>query len=215
MNLFPEKSNYNIIAFGVQECVRADKEAQVESVKQFLGQEFVQIDYVGKGQMYLVVFVKRRDAIYISSHDTNYRAIDPVGYGFKGGVMVQLTLYDMKFSFINCHLTSGQNKIKERLKMSSDVLKSIACISDKELIEQDAIHDFNFFIGDLNFRINRTYSQHIPFLEDSPALVDTLDQLVLARENLGIFPGYSEEPITFMPTYKRMVDSNEFKNKNE
>ena len=99
--------------------------------------------------------------------------------------------------------------------MSSDVLKSIACISDKELIEQDAIHDFNFFIGDLNFRINRTYSQHIPFLEDSPALVDTLDQLVLARENLGIFPGYSEEPITFMPTYKRMVDSNEFKNKNE
>ena len=57
--------------------------------------------------MYLVVFVKRRDAIYISSNDTNYKAIDPVGYGLKGGVMVQLTIYDMKISFINCHLTSG------------------------------------------------------------------------------------------------------------
>ena len=62
--------------------------------------------------MYLVVFVKRRDAIYISGHDTNYKAIDAVGYGFKGGVKVQLTIYDMKISFINCHLTSGQNAIK-------------------------------------------------------------------------------------------------------
>ena len=68
--------------------MRSEKETQVELVREFLGPEFVQIDYVGKGQMFLAVFVKRRDAINISSHNGNYRAIDPVGYGYKGGVMV-------------------------------------------------------------------------------------------------------------------------------
>ena len=108
--------------------------------------------------MFLVVFVKRRDAINISSHNTNYRAVDAVGYGWKGGVMVQFCLYDMTFSFINCHLTSGQNAIGSRLKMAADLLKSITCISEKDMIEQDAIHDFNFFVGDLNFRLNRSFT---------------------------------------------------------
>ena len=68
--------------------MRSEKENQVELAKEYLGSEFIQVDYVGKGQMFLVVFVKKRDAIHISSYDTNYRAIDPVGYGYKGGVMV-------------------------------------------------------------------------------------------------------------------------------
>ena len=90
--------------------------------------------------------------------------------------------------------------------MASDLLKSIACLSEKEMIEQDAIPDFNFFMGDLNFRLNRTYTQHQPFIQDSPTLVDSLDQLVLARRNIDLFPGYVEEPVTFMPTYKRHID---------
>ena len=32
---------------------------------------------------------------------------------------------------------------------------------------------------------------------------------------MGAFPGYIEDPITFMPTYKRQTELNEFKNKNE
>ena len=84
-------------------------------------------------------------------------------------------MYDMTFSFVNCHLTSGQNAVDARFKMASDLLKSITVMSDKEMIEQDAIHDFNFFMGDLNFRINRTFTQHEPFIQDSPSLVESLD----------------------------------------
>ncbi len=32
---------------------------------------------------------------------------------------------------------------------------------------------------------------------------------------MGVFPGYEEGAITFMPTYKRREDSNEYKNKND
>ena len=32
---------------------------------------------------------------------------------------------------------------------------------------------------------------------------------------MDLFPGYVEEPIAFMPTYKRRDDCNDFKNKNE
>jgi len=45
--------------------------------------------------------------------------------------------------------------------------------------------------------------------------VDELDQLVLGKKHMDIFPGYQEEQVTFMPTYKRRDDCNEFKNKNE
>ena len=83
--------------------------------------------------------------------------MDKVGFGFKGGVTVQFCLYDMTFSFVNCHLKSGAFKSEGRLQMASDVLKSISC-NQNDMIEPDAVHDFNFFMGDLNFRFNRTYT---------------------------------------------------------
>lgn len=36
--------------------------------------------------------------------ETNAIAKDIIGYGFKGAVMTQFSLYDTNFSFINSHL---------------------------------------------------------------------------------------------------------------
>ena len=119
----------------------------------------------------------------------------------------------MTFGFINCHLKSGAFKAGSRLKMTADILKSISC-NEKDMIEPDAVHDFNFFMGDLNFRFNRTFSEHMPDLARSPQLLRELDQLHEAREN-GSFPDYEEAQIKFMPTYKRMKHNNDYKNKKE
>ena len=74
--------------------------------------------------------------------------------------------------------------------MASDVLKSISC-NEKDMIEPDAVHDFNFFLGDLNFRFNRTFMEHMPDIHRSSELFRELDQLHEARE-LGSFPNYIE-----------------------
>ena len=82
------------------------------------------------------------------------------------------------------------------------------------MIEPDAVNDFNFFMGDLNFRFNRTFTEHYPQVKLSPELFRELDQLHIARE-LGSFPNYSEAQVKFMPTYKRMKTHNDYKNKND
>ena len=124
--------------------------------------------------MCLSVFVKKRDAYHIQQIATNTRALDKVGFGFKGGVTVSFTLYDMSFSFLNCHLQSGAFKAPGRLQMASDVLRQISC-NDKDMIEPDAVHDFNFFMGDLNFRFNRTFTVHYPDVKLSPELFHEYD----------------------------------------
>ena len=44
--------------------------------------------------------------------------------------------------------------------MAQGILKDIGLFSEMDMIEPDAIADINFFMGDLNFRFNRTFTQH-------------------------------------------------------
>ena len=87
--------------------------------------------------------------------------------------------------------------------MAQGILKDIGLFSEKDMIEPDAIADINFFMGDLNFRFNRTYQQHSPDVLRSPQLLPKLDQLLIAKRDFNVFPGYEESKIEFMPTYKR------------
>lgn len=116
---------------------------------------------VGKGEMFLVVFVKKEDALFMRNVEKNYIVKDLIGYGWKGGVMIQFSLYDTIFSFINTHLESGQKVTEDRMKMASEVLREIGLFNEQDMIEPDAMADFSFFIGDLNFRFNSTFRQHI------------------------------------------------------
>ena len=70
-------------------------------------------------------------------------------------------------------------------------------------------------MGDLNFRINKSFSEFSPFVQDAPIYVEQLDQLYEQMTKNQMFPGYIESKIKFWPTYKRGKDSNIFVNKNE
>ena len=212
--MFPDYQQYNIIVFGGQEC-GDKKEEEVNLIQSYLGREYNMIEFLGKGEIFIVVFVKEQDCRFMRDSSKNYIMKDMIGYGWKGGVMVQFTLYDMSFSFINCHLESGQNAVDKRLQMAQGILKEIGLFSERDMIEPDAIADFNFFIGDLNFRFNRTYTQHIQDVLQSPQLVTKYDQLYIERQTLQVFPGYEENQINFQPTYKREKNQNTFVNKKD
>ena len=59
--------------------------------------------------------------------------------------------------------------------MASELLREIGPFSEQDMIEPDAVAEFCFFIGDLNFRFNCTYTNHIQDIERSPELAPTLD----------------------------------------
>ena len=87
-------------------------------IQSYLGKDYIKVDFVGKGEIFLVVFVKEYDCRFLSDVQKNYIMKDMLGYGWKGGVMIQFSLYNTVFSFVNCHLESGQNAIEKRLAMA-------------------------------------------------------------------------------------------------
>ena len=59
--------------------------------------------------------------------------------------------------------------------MAQGILKDIGLFSEKDMIEPDAMADINFFMGDLNFRFNRTFTEHSPPVHESAKLVPKFD----------------------------------------
>ena len=184
--LFPDKDNYHIVAFGVEEATSSEKKAQAELILEHLGIESWEIvGNAGKGQINICVFYKRIRFPKPSFVKEKVLAVDKLSYGLKGCAMVQFVLDDMKYSFISCHLASGAFKTEPRLKMAADILKRV----DPDTIEPDALNDFNFFMGDMNMRFNRKFKDHEPDLADSPNLIEKYDQLYEVQQK-GYFPGY-------------------------
>jgi len=88
--------------------------------------------------------------------------------------------------------------------MIAEIIKKIQPnVPPNKKIPTDSCHDFNFILGDMNFRFNRTYSEHIHEVERSAELIPMYDQLFEVRTKEFKFPLYQELPIDFMPTYKR------------
>ena len=63
----------------------------VNFMREFLGNGFILVDSVGKGQLGMIIFLKRRDAVFLSQVNKNYITRDKVrivSLGYKGGVMI-------------------------------------------------------------------------------------------------------------------------------
>ena len=81
--------------------------------------------------------------------------------GNKGGVAYSFQLKNRLFNFIAVHLRHGQSKEAERDQMAQQLVSQMKM---QELqthipgLESDAIADFCFFLGDLNYRLNTNYA---------------------------------------------------------
>lgn len=113
------------------------------------------------------------------------------------------------------HLASGAKKAISRADMMGAALKGISLSKTIDKFEPDAVADFNFIVGDLNSRFKSTYTVHIDKVDQSCNLIEDLDELYEMRHLQRRYPGYHEEPITFMPTYKcDLQDNGKYINKN-
>ncbi len=65
----------------------------------------------------------------------------------------------------------------KRLQMAHGILRDIygGASDERTRLEPDATADINFFLGDLNFRLNRTYSEHVSEVYNSPQMVPQYD----------------------------------------
>ncbi|XP_022093865.1 phosphatidylinositol 3,4,5-trisphosphate 5-phosphatase 2B-like isoform X2 [Acanthaster planci] len=124
--------------------------------------------------------------------------------GNKGAVGVSLLFSGTSFCFINAHLTSGTEKCTRRNNNYHDIIRGLS-LSSKGMSLFDLTNQFHhiFFLGDLNYRIE----WNVPEILRNIAYMNYADlfkheQLKREKDKGNIFVDFSEEDISFPPTYR-------------
>uniref|UniRef100_A0A669DDA2 phosphatidylinositol-3,4,5-trisphosphate 5-phosphatase n=1 Tax=Oreochromis niloticus TaxID=8128 RepID=A0A669DDA2_ORENI len=199
---------HDLYVFGSQENSVCDRE-WVESLRALL-KEQTELDYKPIAvqtlwNIKLAVLVKpehenRISHVGMSSVKTGIANT----LGNKGAVGVSFMFNGTSFGFVNCHLTSGNEKIARRNQNYLDILRLLS-LGDKQLSSFDISLRFThlFWLGDLNYRLDMDIQEILNYInrkEFDPLL--KVDQLNLEREKNKVFLRFAEEEISFPPTYR-------------
>uniref|UniRef100_A0A667ZW94 phosphatidylinositol-3,4,5-trisphosphate 5-phosphatase n=1 Tax=Myripristis murdjan TaxID=586833 RepID=A0A667ZW94_9TELE len=199
---------HDLYVFGTQENSVCDRE-WVESLRTTL-KEQTELDYKPIAvqtlwNIKIAVLVKpehenRISHVGVSSVKTGIANT----LGNKGAVGVSFMFNGTSFGFVNCHLTSGNEKIARRNQNYLDILRLLS-LGDKQLSSFDISLRFThlFWLGDLNYRLDMDIQEILNYInrkEFEPLL--KVDQLNLEREKNKVFLRFAEEEISYPPTYR-------------
>nr|XP_009685434.1 PREDICTED: synaptojanin-2 isoform X1 [Struthio camelus australis]XP_009685435.1 PREDICTED: synaptojanin-2 isoform X1 [Struthio camelus australis] len=124
--------------------------------------------------------------------------------GNKGAVSIRFQFHSTSFCFICSHLTAGQTQVKERNEDYKEITQKLSFPMGQNVFS----HDYVFWCGDFNYRIDLTYEEVFYFLkrQDWKTLLE-FDQLQQQKSSGKIFKDFHEGTINFGPTYKYDVGS--------
>ncbi|XP_036727622.1 synaptojanin-2 isoform X4 [Balaenoptera musculus] len=124
--------------------------------------------------------------------------------GNKGAVAIRFRFHSSSFCFVCSHLTAGQSQVKERNEDYREITQRLSFPTGRNIFS----HDYVFWCGDFNYRIDLTYEEVFYFVkrQDWKKLLE-FDQLQLQKSSGKIFKDFHEGTIDFGPTYKYDVGS--------
>uniref|UniRef100_A0A8C7BMY8 phosphatidylinositol-3,4,5-trisphosphate 5-phosphatase n=1 Tax=Neovison vison TaxID=452646 RepID=A0A8C7BMY8_NEOVI len=187
---------HDIYVFGTQENSVGDREwldLLRGGLKELTDLDYRPIAMQSLWNIKVAVLVKPEHENRISHVSTN-----------KGAVGVSFMFNGTSFGFVNCHLTSGNEKTARRNQNYLDILRLLS-LGDRQLSAFDISLRFThlFWFGDLNYRLDMDIQEILNYIsrrEFEPLL--RVDQLNLEREKHKVFLRFSEEEISFPPTYR-------------
>ncbi|XP_035880834.1 synaptojanin-2 isoform X3 [Phyllostomus discolor] len=124
--------------------------------------------------------------------------------GNKGAVGIRFQFHSTSLCFVCSHLTAGQSQVKERNEDYREITQKLSFPMGRNIFS----HDYVFWCGDFNYRIDLTYEEVFYFVkrQDWKKLLE-FDQLQLQKSSGKIFKDFHEGTINFGPTYKYDVGS--------
>lgn len=152
----------------------------------------------------LFVFIKPELLPYIKDVTTDSVKTGMGGAtGNKGAVMVRLTLAATSLCFICSHFAAGQSQVADRNADFNEITRKL-----KFPIQSN---DYVYWCGDFNYRVDMDRLELINHVLDGD-LEEVLkyDQLLAQFRDKKVFDGFYEAPITFPPTYKYDILSDEY-----
>ncbi|XP_071154192.1 phosphatidylinositol polyphosphate 5-phosphatase type IV-like isoform X1 [Mytilus edulis] len=218
--VLPEASEYvqDMYVIGTQENSMHKKEWEIQ-IQATLGMSHVLFHSATHGALHLAIFI-RRDLIWFCSvpdeDQVTTRAVTMVKT--KGAVAIAFSFFGTSFVFLNCHFTSDDGKLKDRVS-DFQRINSTLKLPKNPTQQGDISANFDsvFWLGDLNFRIDkgrRTVEDIVKAIieQDHPNFEDLLhtDELLNCLLQEKVFQGYQEGRINFKPTYKFDLETDNY-----
>ncbi|XP_069133360.1 synaptojanin-1-like isoform X2 [Argopecten irradians] len=119
--------------------------------------------------------------------------------GNKGGVAIRFLYNSTSMCFLCAHLAAGQSQVNDRNSDFHEIARKTAFPMGKTI----SSHDYLFWCGDFNYRIDLGNEEVKKLVEDHNwgALME-FDQLNIQRKEGKAFAGFQEGRTDFAPTYK-------------
>ncbi|KAJ2898870.1 Inositol-1,4,5-trisphosphate 5-phosphatase 1 [Coemansia aciculifera] len=119
--------------------------------------------------------------------------------GNKGCVAMNMMLDDTSICIVAAHLASGTSNVSERNSDFHSIRNGTRFRRGRHIDE----HDYTFWLGDLNYRIDLPYDQACALISQRQLKsLMMYDQLSMQVATGKVFRGYQEAEIHFPPTYK-------------
>ncbi|KIX09032.1 uncharacterized protein Z518_00110 [Rhinocladiella mackenziei CBS 650.93] len=147
-------------------------------------------------------------------------------YGNKGALVTRFVLDDSSVCFINCHLAAGQTQTSHRNNDVASILEAEALDPEPDPDVRSSLyvgggdgtqildHEICVLNGDLNYRIDAIPRDTVVNMIKRNELAKLLerDQIMVSRRRVSGFrlSPFIELPITFAPTYKYDVGTDNY-----
>uniref|UniRef100_E2J7A3 Salivary inositol polyphosphate 5-phosphatase n=1 Tax=Triatoma matogrossensis TaxID=162370 RepID=E2J7A3_9HEMI len=128
-------------------------------------------------------------------------------FGNKGGVIIKFHLNNQWYCIVNSHLPAHDGKLQDRIR-------DYQLINEKRKGFCNKQSDYIFWLGDLNFRLTdekNLDANKILGLINQNKLTDLLQKDELTNNKGSVFTDFTEQPITFAPTFKLKKGKGEYK----
>ncbi|XP_033122546.1 phosphatidylinositol polyphosphate 5-phosphatase type IV-like isoform X2 [Anneissia japonica] len=215
----------DIYAIGTQESCPEKQEWEV-SIQQVLGPTHVLLHSASHGVLNLLIFI-RRDLIWFCSPIEEDRVSTRVGSMIKtkGAMAVAFNFFGTSLLFIASHLTSGDEKLNERILDYEKIISTLQLplrnspirSYNKSSTDVTAKFDCVFWCGDFNFRIDLPKERVEKWIlnmkkKDEPSFKKLLkeDQLLKEMKRKAVFKNFKEGEISFFPTYKFDLNTDQY-----
>ncbi|XP_054569377.1 synaptojanin-1 isoform X2 [Eptesicus fuscus] len=156
----------------------------------------------------LFVFIRPQHAPFIRDV-----AVDTVKTGMggatgnKGAVAIRMLFHTTSLCFVCSHFAAGQSQVKERNEDFAEIVRKLSFPMGRMLFS----HDYVFWCGDFNYRIDLPNEEvkELVRQQNWDSLIAG-DQLVSQKNAGQIFRGFLEGKVTFAPTYKYDLFSEDY-----
>ncbi|KAK1136356.1 hypothetical protein K0M31_000917 [Melipona bicolor] len=170
--------------------------------------EYVLVTYQQLVGVCLYLFIRPEHAPYLRDV-----AVDCVKTGLggatgnKGAAAIRCVLYSTSFCFVCAHFAAGQSQVNERNADYAEITRKITFPMGRTL----NTHDYVFWCGDFNYRVDMDKDEMKEMIKRNEFdQILQYDQLKVQQEQGNVFKNFLEGPITFAPTYKYDIFSDDY-----